>query len=409
MAPDPKLFNKSATLTKSLQSRFPGPGRVNAAGFLSLVAGAQDGGRQPRDDVPNANSKEGDGEGEPNYKPELVCRTFVGDDGARPLAPGIIFYESPDIWVVAPDGSDIPIAGVVNQVMVHVWNLGLAPASGVNVELYWCNPSVGVNLANATQIGTTQQTTLNAGEHKILSFDWTPEIVNNGHECLVVQVYDPIADNLAAPFNPIQDSHVAQHNINQIRVPAGHQIHLNFRAPNLSQSIGTALIRVEKVTGDALQTMAKGLGLGFLPEFGGAQAVISKIDIRNAQPMLDLVQHPVAAVFREALEPMPQRLPRALMQSALATLSSSENRDKKPAPERHNVKSPPINRTPEKMPATSAVGPEPIEIPPGKELNLTLAISLPENARRGAYTAFRVIETARERITGGITYLVQVS
>ena len=105
------------------------------------------------------------------------------------------------------------------MVHVHVWNLGLAPAYGAEVDVYWCNPSVGINLAAATLIGT-QSVMLNAGEHKVLTFPWTPILVNGGHECLVAEVFDPIADNLAAPFNPVLDRHVAQRNVTVITVPA---------------------------------------------------------------------------------------------------------------------------------------------------------------------------------------------
>ena len=244
--------------------RFPNPGRVIEDGFLlpfeREVARDKQGDRpevQGRDDDPNREK----GHDEPEYKPELVCRTYAGDGGARPLAPGIVFWESPDIWVVAPDGSAIPVAGQVNQVKVHVWNLGLAPCYGVHVELFWCNPSVGVNLASATQIATTQTISLNAGEHRVLSFDWTPSFVNNGHECLVAQVYDPIADTMVAPFNPVQDRHVAQRNVNVLRVQAGMQIHLQFFAANLSQMVAHSDLHVEQVQGEPLREFAQVVGL----------------------------------------------------------------------------------------------------------------------------------------------------
>ena len=341
---------------------------------------------------------------EPEYNPKLICRTFIGDDGARPLDPSVRYYESPSIRVMAPDGSDIPVAGAVNRVHVDVENLGNAPAYGVQVELYWCNPTVGVNLANATIIGSLDDPiTLYGREHKTLTFDWVPDFVNEGHECLVVQVYDPVIDNLVAPFNPVLDPHVAHRNVNVIQVAAGGSLELHFYASNISRLPGKAEIAVERVTGEALQLLARTLGHGVVPEFVGASAAITKIEESDAQPKLDLARHPAAAVFRETLERAPGPYTRTLLLGALAALPTADCQ-KKDVPDRLSTRGGPI----EKTKSATVREARSLHLPPGKEFRLTLTISVPPEARKGTYTAFRIVETVADQVTGGISYFVRV-
>jgi hypothetical protein len=332
-----------------------------------------------------------------DYHPGLICRTYPGDVGVRPLPVGTIFYESPDIWVVAPDNTGVPIVGVKNQVNVHVWNNGVAPAYGVLVELYWCDPSVGVSLALATQIGTTQQIVLQAGQHAVLTFDWTPVLVNNGHECLVAQVYDPVSDNLVAPFNPVLDRHVAQHNINQVRVQAGQQIKLPFTAPNLSDSPAETAIQFQQIRGDSLQTIGQALGIDSLPEGTQATATIHAVQLRPIRPRINIADHPVTTVFREALEPLPRSFDRKLLEAALLAIPKTLVAGK-------DLVSPVELSVVREVDSLLTHN-----IPPGTELLMTLEVTLPKEARKGTYHAYRVIEQSNGRITGGITYLLQVN
>lgn len=340
-----------------------------------------------------------DGEGEPEYRPHLVCRAFVGDTGARPLVPNSIFYESPDIWVVAPDGSDVPAVGAVNKVNVQVWNLGLAPSYGTVVELFWCNPSVGVNLAAATPIGS-KTTTLQAGQHKTLTFPWTPVFVNDGHECLIAQVYDPVSDNLVAPFNPVADRHVAQKNLNLVEVAAGHQIDLHFFAANLSSRPRFSQIDLEMLTGRALQELAKSHRLGDIREFQGAESTITAIETGPVRNRIALEAHPVAAVFRESMESVPLPYSRQLLQQALAALPPGKDAvqvERRQAPQRNG------NKSAARMTRETRT----VEIPPRTELRFTLSIRLPDGVKPGTYTGVRVVERSNDRIAGGVSYLVR--
>lgn len=401
-----ELTARIPALTNARVNLLPFIGRVDRGGFLRNPNA--DGERPPRRE---GDKEEGHGDdgGKPEYKPELLCRTYAGDMGARPLAPGIVFWESPDIWVVAPDGSDIPIVGQVNKVFVHVWNIGLAPTWGAHVQLYWCNPSVGVNLANATQIGPTQVIPLNAGEHTILTFDWVPVFVNNGHECLVAQVYDPVADNLVAPFNPVQDRHVGQQNISQLRVPAGHQLKVTFSAANLSPHLATSVLELVQLKGDTLQEVSQVIGRGYLAAAPLAHAQLMVSRTRPVRPLVDLSKFPAAAVFRASLEPAPPPLMLGMLSSTLAALPIAKTRRQKQVATAEQetysltaIQAPEFRALPMETRQT-------VELAPGQETLFTLAITLPERAIKGTSLVYRVIEHAGDRISGGMTYIVHVT
>ena len=179
------------------------------------------------------------------YVPMLVARAFAGDNGTRPTSG--VFWESPDIYVLPrqaadtapllpPSRGEMAVANEPNTVYAHLWNLGKAPAYRVRVEFFWCNPTLGISRAAAEPIGSTwvdignrftrfgqwqeQQGPagpyMSMGSHVIVKcpLSWVPEFVNNGHECLVVRVFEPFMDALAPDeFSAADDRHVAQRNI----------------------------------------------------------------------------------------------------------------------------------------------------------------------------------------------------
>src|SRR5688572_3475039 len=113
------------------------PGRTTA-GLVEHPAGRPGRDRRPRGDRDNENfnpdgSRKDRHERKPRFKVELLCRTFAGDVGLRPL-PNMVFWESPDIAIEGPSGDpDVATPGVVNKVKVHVWNLGLADCWAAHV------------------------------------------------------------------------------------------------------------------------------------------------------------------------------------------------------------------------------------------------------------------------------------
>ena len=161
------------------------------------------------------------------FYPYLLVRSIVGDRGDRPI--NIPFWESPDIWTAPGDPATSPAtpathggeltAGAPHTVYAHVWNLGRAPIAGVKVEFYWFNPALSVDDAHAHLIGMTR---VDLGPrssqtcHRLVKCPkpWTPHLIENGHECLVVRA-TAIGDGLGAthPWDAWANRHVGQRNV----------------------------------------------------------------------------------------------------------------------------------------------------------------------------------------------------
>lgn len=214
------------------------------------------------------------------YLPFLLVRSAAGDAGARPFNG--VFWESPDIFVLPgveasaapllpPTFGGVAKAGEPNTLYAQIWNLGKAPAFRARVEFYWFNPSLGISRADANFIGATW---VDLGNRFARSADWTearsaglpyvtlgshaivrcpttwiPEFVNNGHECLVVRVTEPMLDAVAPEqFSAAADRHVAQRNIAVVTSSSPAHLDLTLDLGFMPQT-GTA--EIEVIQGDA--------------------------------------------------------------------------------------------------------------------------------------------------------------
>lgn len=195
------------------------------------------------------------------YLPYLAIRAKVGDHGNRPLHG--VFWESPDIFITpdlaAEDAPDQPPnlggiakAGAPNTLWAHVWNLGRSPAYNVRVEFYWCNPNLGINGHSANLIGFKH---VDLGDrnstkaHTIVKCPetWVPTFVNDGHECLVVRVFDPLLDSLpSTQWDVRKDRHIGQRNIAVINAASPAHLELLVRT-GCNAPAGEGVIHVEKV------------------------------------------------------------------------------------------------------------------------------------------------------------------
>jgi hypothetical protein len=108
-------------------------------------------------------------------------------------------------------------ANVPNTLYAHVWNLGIAPAYRVRVEFYWFNPSLGISRADANLVGAAWVDLANrftlypkwvevkesyrylaeprVPRGRTLSPELDPHFREQGHECLVVRVFEPLLDS----------------------------------------------------------------------------------------------------------------------------------------------------------------------------------------------------------------------
>jgi hypothetical protein len=131
------------------------------------------------------------------------------------------WWNSPDIWVVPgtdPNGSPgQPIAGERAFLWGRVHNTGDETAAGARVDFYWSNPATGVLRSNSTLVGSAF-VDLDPGQTKevLCVIPWIPQIVNNGHECVVAEVIhsrDPLPSPPPDEFDPPTYHQIAQKNL----------------------------------------------------------------------------------------------------------------------------------------------------------------------------------------------------
>jgi hypothetical protein len=417
-------FTRVATITEAqrqLMNRgaaISPPGRA-PAGVIDHPAGRPGRDRRPRGDQDNENfnpdgSRRDGHERKPRFEVELLCRTFAGDAGLRPL-PNMVFWESPDIVIEGPSGDpDVATPGVVNQVKVHVWNLGLADCWAAHVDLYWCDPSVGVHPSVANPIGS-KVVPLAAGQHSVVAFDWTPVLVNAGHECLVAQVYDPVSDPVVAPFNPVQDRHVGQRNISVVQVAPSQVVNFDVFSQNLSLTQATTMIEVQKLEGEALEILALTMGREPWALAGGMEVELSRPRVIRSSTNAH-ARELTTGSFREALQDVPGRSESRRVMGVLRALAAPHRQqiDRAPAPSHRSTGAPDhesvaVDGREDWEPSEvvdGAVG-SLVRLPPGRHVRMSLRTALPPSAERGSADVWRVIEHTAGRITGGVTIIVQ--
>ena len=196
-----------------------------------------------------------------SYLPFLVIRAAPGDHGNRPFSG--VFWESPDIFVAPnmeaaiaptkpPTLGGVAVAGKPNTLWARVWNLGLAPGVNVRVEFYWCNPSLGINSVNAQFIGATYVDLGNRFSTKASQIvkcpqTWIPTFENNGHECLVVRVFEPLLDPVSnSVWEVTKDRHTGQRNIAVVEAQSPAHLELKIKT-GCTAPQGNAQISIEQV------------------------------------------------------------------------------------------------------------------------------------------------------------------
>ena len=156
------------------------------------------------------------------YTPYLLIRSSVSDLGARPLPQGAVFWESPDVWVAGPDGTNQPVPGVPNTVYARVNNLGYEQANGVVVTFWWSDPSLAITAAQP--IGTAFVNSPGRQSRVVQCPEpWVPVVVNGGHECLLVRIWDVTADPMTTPeWDARVNRHLGQRNIHVVPAVGGN-------------------------------------------------------------------------------------------------------------------------------------------------------------------------------------------
>lgn len=322
----------------------------------------------------------------------------------------MVFWESPDIVIEGPSGDpDVATPGVNNKVKVHIWNLGLADCWSAHVDLYWCDPSVGITPSVANAIGS-KVIPIASGQHSIVTFDWTPVLLNGGHECLVVQVYDPVADPLVAPFNPVQDRHVGQRNVSVVQLAANQTLNFNVFSQNLSFTTSESVIELQKIEGEALKVLALSMGRDGWEVAGGTEVQLTPPALVQPAPHAH-ARELITGTFREALQDVPGMSERRRVMGVMRELSATtQDRAVEPIASREMTDDR-ISDPSDAVETQTAAGKDSrgmrVRLPAGRHVRMSLRASLPATARRGSADVWRVVEHAGGRITGGVTIILQ--
>jgi hypothetical protein len=138
------------------------------------------------------------------------------------IEDGSPWYLSHNIQTVSiddPNTEVIPTVGTPCYLKATVRNSGRTGVENASVRFYWANPAVGFDRTTANLVGTAyidldpEQT-----DTALCLTPWSPAFVNQGHECVLAEVFHPSLDPLlnTAAFNVSTDRHVAQRNVSVV-------------------------------------------------------------------------------------------------------------------------------------------------------------------------------------------------
>jgi hypothetical protein len=254
---------------------------------------------------------------------------------------------------------------------------------------------------------------LAAGQYAKVGFDWVPVLVDQGHECLVAQVYDPVSDPVVAPFNPVQDRHVAQRNISVVQLPTGKALTFNFFSQNLALTQANTVLEVQNLQGEALKTLAASMGRDAWPAAGGVDVQLSSPVSITVQPSLYASQL-ATGIFRETLQdvPGPNEAKRVMgvLRSIVASRKTREGIGATPTPGEAAPVPPSEGAQLHEFDTTGARAADPgtpIRLAAGQHVRLSLRAALPTTSKRGSADVWRIVERTAGQITGGTTIVVQ--
>jgi hypothetical protein len=202
----------------------------------------------------------------PHYTPWLVVRVDFNDFGDRPLAPGSVFWESPDVWVQSSLGINQPVPGEDNTVFANINNYGMQDATGVQVKFWWADPSLAITEATANLIGIGFVDVPSGWSVQLqCPTPWVPVIVNGGHECLIAEAYIPVQDPLSAPMDPMDDRHVGQKNEQLVMLKKGEKFVTRVKAVNITGEAQELRFDVEPLHLETVHPLLKLRGVKATP------------------------------------------------------------------------------------------------------------------------------------------------
>jgi hypothetical protein len=117
------------------------------------------------------------------------------------------WWESPDIWVVPgtdPSGAaGPPVAGSTAYLWATLRNEGDTDVSQVRVDFWVADPSAQIRKSTANHIGASFADVAAGGSQDVLCLaPWHVTLLNDGHECVVVEATSPLDPLSPAPADP---------------------------------------------------------------------------------------------------------------------------------------------------------------------------------------------------------------
>lgn len=243
--------------------------------------------RRYREYLDSQGDGRGDGRGKVPVTPFLLMRYGPTDMGARPMTSATRFWETPYIWVESSDKYGNAVAGEPNYLHALVFNGGAFQAAPVKVDFYWANPSLGLGAANMNYVGTEWVMIDRLSSQDVrCPTPWIPSVVNDGHECVMVNTTCTLADPILQPFQPMLDRHVGQKNLHVIAGHAGQKLVYTLQVNNLFPVAMPALI-----TARFSQLLMTDRGHNIpLYQLGGLAATFDPRRTKPAQEATDLYE-----------------------------------------------------------------------------------------------------------------------
>jgi len=189
----------------------------------------------------------------------------------------------------------------------------------------------------------------------------------------------------------------------------GSRVGLGFFVPNVSGREAGSVLEIERL--DELSTRVMALGLGRqIQATPMGRAVLSPAGLREIRPTLPPTEMPAAGIFRETLLAAPAKKDSHALTTSLHMLATPGQKRK---PEAKSI--PPKTQTPALAAKTGDKGDKgdkgdtkkALRIPAGKELQIALVADVAKNAIPGTAQVYRVVEKVGDRVTGGVTLVVE--
>jgi hypothetical protein len=256
--------------------------------------------------------------------PSNVFHTCPGadvwiSDGPNDIGNNSYDYDSTDIWSSLTSTGTLhenPVSGSTNYVHVRVHNLGSSSASNVEVALYWADTSIATAWQNDFNLIGTTYTISNIPAGGSVEHTWSwyvdPTIGLGHHFCFVAtadSVDDPMTGGpwtYVAPY----DNNIGQKNITIVEGKAGQTLQTSFFIENnMKQSIPFDLVidRSDFPKGELILLLPADMMESFL-EKSNLLAGLEFVDRKGQEMPGLLVTAKEKAVIRSiVLEPMEKR------------------------------------------------------------------------------------------------------